>query len=73
MDDASIEAANDGDDGDDDDDDDECFPDIEFWFRRNELIWENEFNPIWFNMLIYLMLIADLQMLCQEEMIQLLS
>ena len=33
MDDASIEAANDGDDGDDDDDnddDDECFPDIEF-------------------------------------------
>jgi len=33
VDDASIEAANDGDDGDDDDDnddDDECFPDIEF-------------------------------------------
>ena len=31
MDDASIEAANDGDDDDDDDDDDdECFPDIEF-------------------------------------------
>ena len=32
MDDASIEAENDGDDGDDDDDDDddECFPDIEF-------------------------------------------
>ena len=49
VDDASIEAANDGDDGDDDDDDDddECFPDIEFWFR--EMNWNEKMNSIQFD------------------------